>query len=181
MTQLTHWEKPAAADLPRTSSSEKLKFMIGGALILGAVAFLLISGTLSGARYFITVDDLVSDPQYVGQAVRVTGAVIGDTIQYDSENLIIRFVVADVDSDSPELGEALHLAVNDPAAARMQVRVENQVKPDLLRHEAQAIMTGTLDANGVFHVTELNLKCPTRFIEGMPETLLEEGVVGEGA
>ncbi len=179
MTDAIQWEKPAA-DVPRKPVSEKFKFLIGGALILGAVAFLIMSSTLSGARFFITVDELVSDPQYVDQPVRVTGAVVGETIQYDGENLIIEFVVADVDSDSPELGEALHLAVNDPAAARMQVRVVNQVKPDLLRHEAQAIMTGTLDANGVFHATELNLKCPTRFVESMPEGLIEEGILEEG-
>ncbi|NJL57955.1 cytochrome c maturation protein CcmE [bacterium] len=32
--------------------------------------------------------------------------------------------------------------------------------PDLLQHEAQAILTGTLGDDGVFYATELLLKCP---------------------
>lgn len=181
MTQATTWAKPTAADQSRKFGSERLKLLIGFALIAGAVGFLIISSTVSGVRFFITVGELVSNPQYVGQTVRVSGAVIGDTIQYDSENLIIEFTVADVATDAPNLGDALHLAVNDPQARRISVRVENQVKPDLLRHEAQAIMTGTLDENGIFQVTELNLKCPSRFIEGMPENLIDEGVLEQGA
>jgi cytochrome c-type biogenesis protein CcmE len=43
------------------------------------------------------------------------------------------------------------------------------VKPDLLRNEAQAIVTGSVGADGVFHAEELLLKCPTRYEEAVPE------------
>jgi cytochrome c-type biogenesis protein CcmE len=43
------------------------------------------------------------------------------------------------------------------------------VKPDLLRDEAQAIMTGKIDENGVFVADELLLKCPTKYEEAVPE------------
>ena len=43
------------------------------------------------------------------------------------------------------------------------------LKPDLLRNEAQAIMTGHLGAHGVFYADELLLKCPTRYEEVVPE------------
>ncbi|MFN8527754.1 MAG: cytochrome c maturation protein CcmE [Anaerolineae bacterium] len=175
------WEKPAGAvAAPRKGKSERLKVIIGGGLILAALVILIASGTLSGARFFMTVDELTQNAAYVGQNVRITGAVIGDSIQYDSRNLIIEFDVANVESNPVDLGAALHDAVNDPNATILHVRVENQVKPDLLRHEAQAILTGTLGADGVFLATELNLKCPSRFVEGMPPQLIEEGVV-EGA
>ena len=51
----------------------------------------------------------------------------------------------------------------------MPVYVEGQVKPELLQHEAQAIMTGTLGEDGVFYVTDLQTKCPSRFIESEPD------------
>lgn len=172
MAQAT-WEKApssASATQPIARNSGRWKFLIGGLLILGAVAYLVISGTLGGARYFITVDDLMNNREtYAGQMVRVTGAVIGDTIRYDTENLIIEFTVANIAQENEDLAQALHAAVNDPNATHMQVRVENQVKPELLQHEAQAIMTGTLGEDGVFHVSELNLKCPSRFIESQPD------------
>ena len=41
--------------------------------------------------------------------------------------------------------------------------------PDLLRHEAQAIVTGHIDAEGIFHADELLLKCPTKYEEAVPE------------
>lgn len=162
------WEKPIAAELLPRKSGERLKFLIGGGLILAAVVYLIISGTISGAQYFMTVDDLTSNPAYIGQSVRITGAVIGDTIQYDEKTLLIEFTVANVANDAPDLGAALHNAVVDTTVTRLPVRVENTVKPDLLKNEAQAIMSGTLGADGVFHVSELLLKCPSRFAESGP-------------
>lgn len=62
----------------------------------------------------------------------------------------------------------LHAAVNDPAQPRLKV-VYNGVKPDLLKNEAQAIMTGKLGADGVFYAQELLLKCPTKYEEALPQ------------
>jgi len=163
------WEKPIAAQLaPRKAGSERWKFLIGGGLILAAVIYLVISGTLTGAQYFMTVDDLLHNPAYVGQTVRITGAVIGSTIQYDDKTLLISFTVANVPNNTPDLGAALHNAVIDTNITRLPIRVENTVKPELLQNESQAIMTGTLGKDGVFHVSELLLKCPSRFMETGP-------------
>lgn len=162
------WEKPIAARVTPRKGSERWKFLIGGGLILAAVVYLVISGTLTGARYFITVDDLLENPTYVGQTVRITGAVIGDTIEYNADTLLIEFTVANVNNDVPDLGAALHEAVTNTDATRLSVRVENTVRPELLQNEAQAIMTGTLGTDGVFHISELLLKCPSRFIESGP-------------
>jgi cytochrome c-type biogenesis protein CcmE len=41
--------------------------------------------------------------------------------------------------------------------------------PDLLRNEAQAIVTGKLGEDGIFHADELLLKCPTKYEEAIPE------------
>lgn len=161
------WEKSAASSGVKTGSG-RWKFLIGGVLILAAVAYLIVSGTSAGARYFITVDELMNNPEYVGKTVRISGAVIGDTIQYDARNLIINFTIANIPTDYQNLAEELHAAATDPSRTQLQVRVENQVKPDLLQHEAQAILTGTLNADGSFLATELLLKCPTRFEEAEP-------------
>jgi cytochrome c-type biogenesis protein CcmE len=160
------WEKSAVSSVK--TSSGRWKFLIGGVLILAAVAYLIISGTGAGARYFITVDELVRNPDYVGKTVRISGAVIGDTIQYDARNLIINFTIANIPTDYQNLAEELHAAATDASRTRIPIRVENQVKPDLLQHEAQAILTGTLGQDGVFQATELLLKCPTRFQEADP-------------
>lgn len=160
------WEKPQSITASPTLQKQqggRWKFLVGGLLILGAVIYLVVSGTLAGAQYFMTVDELLANQDYVGKTVRISGAVIGETIQYDDENLIINFTVANVPNEYQDLAQALHDAVGNTDAARIPIVVENQVKPDLLQHEAQAILTGTLGEDGVFRATELLLKCPTRF------------------
>jgi cytochrome c-type biogenesis protein CcmE len=153
----------------------RAKFIVGGLLIFAAIAYLIFSSTQANAQYFYTVDELNAKAgQLVDQNVRVSGAVIGDSIQYDSQNLELRFTVAHVPGDNKEveaqggLAAVLHDAVTDPSREHMQV-VYYGVMPDLLRDEAQAIMTGHLDADGVFVVDELLLKCPTKYEEAVPE------------
>ena len=165
------WEKPKHLGKPRQRlGGERLKFLAGGGLILAAILYLLVTGTLQGARFFITVEEALDDA-YSGQTVRVSGAVDGESIEYDSENAIIRFEIVHIPTEFDDLAAALHAALKDPAAARMNVLVEDEAIPDLLQHEAQAILTGALHEDGIFHASELLLKCPSRFEETTPDGL----------
>jgi len=158
------WEKPKAHV---ATKNNKWQFWVGIALILGAVMFLILGNTIGGAQYFTTVESLMANPsEHVGKTIRISGAVVGETIQYDSQNLTIAFTIAHIPQDASNLGEALFIAANNPNAVRLPVYIENTVKPDLLRHEAQAIITGKLGEDGVFYATELLLKCPSRFEDG---------------
>ncbi len=152
----------------------RMKFIVGGVLILAAVIYLIFSATKANAEYFMTVDELkAKSTSMAGQDVRVSGAVVGDTIQYDAKTLTLAFDVAQVPGDQKEvdaeggLAAVLHAAVIDPNRARLQI-IYNGPQPDLLKNEAQAIMTGHLDSNGVFHADELLLKCPTKYQEAVP-------------
>lgn len=159
----------------QASSGNRMKFILGGALIVAAVIYLIASSTQASAQYFLTVDEVVLKGDEVrDRDLRISGAVIGDSIQYDRETLMLTFTVAHVAGDNDELeeegglAEALHLAVSDPNRNRLQVVYEGPM-PDLLQHEAQAIMTGRLGEDGVFYAEELLLKCPTKYEEAVPE------------
>ena len=158
----------------RAGSGINAKFIIGGLVIVAAVVYLIFSSTRASAQYFYTVDELVAQgSQNPDREIRISGAVIGDSIEYDPETLTLSFQVAHVPGDNKEieaqggLAEVLYRAVNDPARTRMKA-VYVGPKPDLLRHEAQAIMTGRLGEDGVFYADELLLKCPTRYEEAVP-------------
>ena len=151
------------------------KFVIGGVLILAAVVVLIWTSTTQSAEYFYTIDELnAKGVGAVDRSMRVSGAVIGDSIQYDAQTLTLTFEVAHVPADNLAieseggLAEVLHRAVLDPSRSRIKVMYQGP-KPDLLRNEAQAIMTGRLGSDGVFHAEELLLKCPTRYEEAVPE------------
>jgi cytochrome c-type biogenesis protein CcmE len=168
----TTWEKASGIEGVAGGKRRLVnwRFIIAGLVILGAVGYLIIAGTLGGMQYFITVEDLLKNKTYIGQTVRISGAVIGETINYDSERLIMEFTVSNIapQANDDDLAQALYESVLNPKAARVKVRIENQVKPDLLKNEAQAIMTGKLGADGVFRATDLMLKCPSRFQESDP-------------
>jgi cytochrome c-type biogenesis protein CcmE len=157
----------------------QIKFLIGGGLIIAAIVLLIFTNTKAGAQYFLTVDELYArQSEMIGKDVRVSGAVLGDSIVYDSDNLVLNFSVVQVPGDNDEiealggLAVVLHNAVMDTSLTRMPVVYEG-VMPDLLRNEAQAIMTGYLDQDGVFHAEELLLKCPTKYEEALPEQVTE--------
>ncbi len=164
--------------IPQSSSRLNLagrgKFIIGGLLIFAAIAYLIISSTRANAQYFLTIQELQAKGSSVySQDLRVSGAVMGDSIKYDPKTLTLTFTVADVPGDNKVieaqggLAAVLHQAVIDPNRAHLQV-VYQGVKPDLLRNEAQAIMTGRMDQDGVFHASELLLKCPTKYQDAVP-------------
>jgi cytochrome c-type biogenesis protein CcmE len=151
------------------------KFIIGGLLILAAVVYLIVSSTQASAEYFMTIDELkAKGGEVTGKSLRLSGAVIGDTIQYDPQTLTLTFQVANVPGDNAEieaqggLAEVLRAAVADPTRSRITV-VYVGPQPDLLRTEAQAIMTGKLGEDGIFYAEELLLKCPTKYEDAVPE------------
>lgn len=151
------------------------KFLLGFLLIMAAVVYLIASSTQASAEYFLTVDELKEKGNDAyGRSLRLSGAVLGDTIQYDSETLTLTFEIAHVTGDNKEieaqggLAEVLYVAVNDPTRQRVTI-VYVGPKPDLLRNEAQAIVTGKMGEDGVFYAEELLLKCPTRYEEAVPQ------------
>ncbi len=154
---------------------QRTKFILGGVLILAAVIYLIASSTQASAEYFMTVDEVKAEgASAVGKSLRLSGAVLGDTIQYDAETLTLTFEVAHVSGDNAEieaqggLAQVLSQAVNDPSRQRLTI-VYVGPKPDLLRGEAQAIMTGKLGEDGIFYAEELLLKCPTKYEQAVPE------------
>src|SRR5512140_670615 len=103
----------------------RTKFIVGGVLILAAVVYLIVSSTQANAEYFLTINELKSKgSSVVGKNLRLSGAVVGDTIQYDAKTLTLTFDVAHVPGDNKEvdaeggLAAGLHAAVVDPSRAR---------------------------------------------------------------
>jgi cytochrome c-type biogenesis protein CcmE len=152
----------------------RAKFLIGGGLIVAAIIYLIATSTQAAAQYYLTIDELAERrDEVVGRDLKIAGAVIGDSIEYEADTLTLRFTIVNVPANLDEieqaggLAQALHQAVSDPDAQRLDVVYVGPM-PDLLRHEAQAIVTGRIGEDGVFYADELLLKCPTRYEEEIP-------------
>ena len=147
---------------------------MAGLLIVAAVVYLMISNTGSTAQYFLTIEELNAlDEAARHRNITVSGAVLGDTIDYDAMEPRVTFTIVQVPADPQEverlggLARVLHDATQNPDAARLEV-VYNSVKPDLLQNEAQAIVRGKLGEDGRFYADDLFLKCPSRYEEAIP-------------
>lgn len=77
--------------------------------------------------------------------VRVSGLVVGETIDWDPQQLILRFEIADDGGSLPVLYKG--------------------VRPDMFRDGAQAVIEGKYSSGGVFEASTLLLKCPSKYAE----------------
>jgi cytochrome c-type biogenesis protein CcmE len=133
-----------------------LPFIIGGVLLMAAVAFLVVNAMSGSTQLYKTVGEFYAEQdRLVGRDLRVAGWVIGDSVQFtqiDATNSRLEFDIVD-DKANPD--QKLHIVVL------------NEPKPDLLQENAQALVEGRADANGVFMSNPggLMLKCPTRYEE----------------
>lgn len=165
-------ESPIAGEKP--APNIRFKFLIGGLLIVAAVIYLIVSSTRATAQYYVSINELLAETGIDLECdFRVSGVVDGDTIAYDPQSMRLSFIMANIPSEMDEiedlggLAAVLHRAVSDPSVNRLPV-VYIGLKPDMLRHEAQAIVTGRMGNDGVFYADQLLLKCPSRYEEEIP-------------
>lgn len=140
--------------------SNRLKFIVGGVLIVAALIFLIVNAMSGNTQLYKTVDEFYSEQsRLVGRDLRVSGLVVGDSIHFEQIDATTSRLEFDIVDDLTNPGQRLHIvAMNEPM-------------PDLLQHEAQALVEGHATEDGTFHANEggLFLKCPTRYEEAAPE------------
>lgn len=143
------------------AKSNTLKFAVGGILIFVAIIYLITNALQGETQLFKTVDEFYAEQsRLTGRDLRVVGWVIGDSIEYTQIDATTSRLEFDIVEDLDNPSQTLHIvALNEPI-------------PDLLQHEAQALVLGQADGNGNFtaHEDGLQLKCPTRYEEVQPET-----------
>ncbi len=129
------------------TANKRLKFAVGGAMILAAVAYLIINALATTGQYYLTIGEVRARGESIyGRPLRVSGNIVTESIRWDAANLILQFNIAD---DSGTLPVVFH-----------------GPKPDNMEREgSQAIVEGRLNADGVFQANTLLLKCPSRYEE----------------
>ena len=158
MTEAVLSRTPETARVHRKPG--RAKFIVGFLLIMGAVVYLIATILPSTAQYFLTVSEFWDRAPTLGnRAVRVSGQVIGTSIQVDAQALTVSFQIVD-DEAAPD--RPLMVTYSGP-------------KPDLLREEASAIVEGRLGEDGVFYADNVLLKCPSRYEEGKEDTWSLQG------
>jgi cytochrome c-type biogenesis protein CcmE len=127
----------------------KLKFLIGGLLILGAIAYVTISSFQTNAIYYLTLKELNAQRgSLINQPVRVNAPLDKSSIQFDDKTLILKFNLKD---------DTLVLPV-----------VYKGVKPDTFEQGESVVAEGKLGPDGTFQASTLLVKCPSKYEAGTP-------------
>lgn len=126
------------------SRSGSIKLVIGGAIILAVIVFVMLSSFQSNTVYYFTLPELQAQRvQVTGQMIRVNGPLDKSSIQIDQKNLVLNFNMKE--------GE-LVLPV-----------VYRGVIPDTLGSGESVVAEGKLDGNGVFQADTILVKCPSKY------------------
>ena len=134
-------ETPAAKQPVQTGVRINRKILIGGALVLLAVIYLVITAMRSSTEYYLTIEELHARGPSPRQ-VRVAGNVVGDSIVWSPRDLRLEFQVTDA---SGTLSILYHGA-----------------RPDMFRDGAQVVLEGRYTEQGVFEADSMLLKCPSK-------------------
>lgn len=156
MTDTTWTTKQKELEKPKRNS---LKFIIGGVLIAAALGFLIYNALSDTQQYYVTVNEYYANPaKYQDRDLRLTAFVLGDSIKFTQIDDFTSRLEFDIADD-----------INNPTQV-MRIVAMNEPVPDLLQHEAQAVVEGSIGADGAMHANPggLLLKCPTRYEEAGP-------------
>jgi len=144
-------------EIASKSPNKKLKFIIGGVIILVAVIFLVAQSISSTGAYYMTVADLNSqNDKLVGQKIRVSGAIVQESEDWNATELMLNFHMTD------ETGEEVLVSFHGS-------------RPSNFSRATEAIVEGEMTPHGTFQADNLLLKCPSRYEES-PEVTQHEAL-----
>jgi cytochrome c-type biogenesis protein CcmE len=122
----------------------QVKFVIGGAIIVVVLGWLIFSNMGASTAYYLTVEELLAQGPS-DRMTRLSGLVISGTIDWDPQQMTLRFEIADEGGSLPVIYEG--------------------IRPDMLQDDSQVVVEGRYTTNGVFEATTLLLKCPSKYAE----------------
>lgn len=132
-----------------TSGKQGLRIGIAVVIILGTIAYLAISGVEANKSYYVTIQELngMGNKAYT-RHLRVAGNVQPGSIERTGTNT--NFVLV-------ENNRTLHVSYKG-----------TEPPPDTFKDNAQALAVGTYGRDGVFHATQIQAKCASKYAPAQP-------------
>ena len=130
--------------MPNEARKSPIKFIVATVIILGTIAYLSFSGGRDNKSYYVTIGELqgMGNKAYV-RHLRVAGNVAPGSIHRVGTNATF---------DLLEQGRKLSVVYQG-----------SEPPPDTFKDDAQALAVGTYGHDGVFHATELQAKCASKY------------------
>ena len=127
-----------------TLSKGNTKFVVATLIIIAVVGWLSYTGVTDNKSYYVTITELqgMGNKAYT-RHLRVAGNVQPGSIQRTGTNAHFALL---------EQGKILQVAYQG-----------TEPPPDTFKDDAQALAIGTYGRDGVFHATQLQAKCASKY------------------
>jgi cytochrome c-type biogenesis protein CcmE len=145
--------------LPIKASAQQIRIGIASVIVLGTIGYLAFTGTAASKSYYVTVAEMQSMGEKAYHSnLRVEGYVKPQTIQQNGPN--VSFILTEFESHNPKA---------TPSARAIRVSYQgSEPPPDTFKGDAQALAIGTWGRDGVFHATQLQAKCASKYAPAQP-------------
>jgi cytochrome c-type biogenesis protein CcmE len=132
------------------ATQSPVKIIVATVVILAAVAYLAFTGNSDNKQYYVTIGELqgMGNKAYV-RHLRVAGNVAPGSIHR---------VGTYVDFALLEQGHTLNVSYKGV-----------EPPPDTFKDDSQALAVGTYGKDGVFHATQLQAKCASKYAPVAPK------------
>src|ERR1700758_3192591 len=130
--------------MPNHDRKSPLKIIVATVLILGTVSYLAYTGVRDNKSYYVTISELqgMGNKAYV-RHLRVAGNVAPGSIHRAGTNATFDL-----------LEQGYRITVNYQGT---------EPPPDTFKDDAQALAVGTYGRDGVFHATQIQAKCASKY------------------
>ena len=143
----------------------KPRFLIGGGLIVGAIAYLIVIGIRSTSEYYLTVDEAQArEGELLGQAVRVAGRVKSGSISWEPATLTLGFAIGPL---PPPDGSAVQKVSSQPPQ-EFKVLCKGQPKPDMFSEGRDVIVEGRMTSHHFISASQVMTSCPSKYAPKKP-------------
>ena len=130
----------------------RVKFLIGGVVVLGGAGVLMANAIKQTGEYYLTPQELetrvAADPSFAGTGVKVGARVVSGSIVRAASGREVSFKVTD--------------------GAQTVPVIYRGIAPDTFTDGVDVVVEGRLGSDGTFHATTLLAKCASRY-ENAPE------------
>jgi cytochrome c-type biogenesis protein CcmE len=125
-------------------SGPRLKFLLGGLVIVGALIWLGFIGYQESKAFYITVEEFhAMQGQLHGKTVKVAGDVVTGSI--DRSKSPMEFSISSV-------GQTLKVRY-----------IGKDMIPDTFMDQSKAVVEGSLGQDGVFQARRIEAKCASKY------------------
>jgi cytochrome c-type biogenesis protein CcmE len=125
-------------------NGSRLKFVLGGVVIVGALVWLGFVGYQESKAYYVTVEEFSAmQGELYGKTVKVAGDIVEGSI--DRSRTPMEFVIS-------TRGKSLRVRY-----------VGTDVIPDTFKDGSQAVVEGSVTPDGVFQARHVEAKCASKY------------------